>query len=383
MTNLTSPFQLPDAWGDRPRPVGFCLRCQEPLRFYTPDPSQCHCCRWQFDPARPETFGTRRTFLRWKYWFPGFCLAVASGVLSYAVCLLSGELGWSLFGAVPVSFGAILGFGTRVRTWLLTLLGVVTIVTVIFTLVMMHYAGIFCGCTLGVVFLIPTTIGIVFGVLLKLILKNSSWDQRAFFPLALMALFPYACQMIELAVPNRVEVATVRTELKVDATPQEAWDAIMFYEDVSHAPPWILHLALPKPIRSEGDKSREGGDVKCFYDRGFLAKRITRREEPRLLAFDVTEQRLLVEHDVALRDGSFEIEPTSDGKSVIRLTTNYEPKLRPRFVWSLFEQHVIHKLHGHVLEGMRRQAENSQAPPAEKPDPGSRPDRTGEIPPVL
>lgn len=381
MATLDNPFQLPDAWGDKTRPFGYCLRCQEQLRFHTPDPSECHRCGWQFDPGRPETFGARRTFLRWKYWFPGFCLAVASGVLSYAICLMSGELGWSLFGAVPVSVGAILGYGTRVQTWLLTMLGILAIFTVVTTLVMMHYAGLFCGCTLGIIFIFPTAFGIICGVVLRLILKNSSWDQRAFFPLALMALFPYACQMIELALPNREEIAVVRTELKVDATPQEAWDAIMFYEDVTHSPPWILHLALPKPIRSEGDKSRVGGNLKCFYDSGYLSKRISRREEPRALAFEVTEQHILVEHDVALKDGSFEIEPTPDGKCLIRLTTRYERKLQPRFVWEPFEQHVVHKLHGHVLEGMRQKAEQMSPRPAEKPDPGSRPE--GEVGPEV
>lgn len=365
-----------------PVPPRYCLRCQERLRDHLAEPSQCHKCGWQFDPARPETYRTDRMFLRWKFWFPGFCLAVACGVLSYAVCLTSGELGWSLFGAVPLSFGAILGYGTRVRTWLLAVLGILAIFTVVTTLVMMHFAGIFCGCTLGVIFLIPTTIGAVLGVILRLVLQNSAWDQRAYFPWIVMLFFPYACQMLELAIPNRTEVATVRTQLKVDATPQEAWNAIMFYEDVDHAPPWLLRLALPQPIRSVGDKSRVGGDVRCFYDKGYLAKRITRREEPRVLAFDVVEQRVQIEHDAALKSGSFEIEPTADGKAIIRLTTRYERKLAPRFAWEPIEQHVIHTLHGHVLEGMRRQAESDHKPPVETPGPLSPPDDRSP-PPIL
>jgi hypothetical protein len=155
----------------------------------------------------------------------------------------------------------------------------------------------------------------------------------------------------------------------------------MFYEDVEHSPPWILHLTLPKPIRSEGDKSRVGGNVKCFYDRGYLAKRITKRVEPRLLAFDVTEQKVNYEHDVELREGSFEIEPIGERQSLIRLTTRYERKLAPRFVWEPIEQHVIHKLHGHVLEGMRRKAEGKEQSPPERSDPGSKPPQ--EMRPIL
>ena len=182
MAHFDSPFGLADAWEGKPRPIGFCLRCQERLRMYRPEPSQCHLCQWQFDPLRPETFRTDRMFLRWKFWFPGFCLAVATGVLSYAAMFTSGELGWSLFGAVPVSFGAILGYATRLQTWLLTMLGVVATFTVVSALVTLQYAGIFCGCTLGIIFLVPTTLGVLLGVTLRKMLKNSAWDQRMFLP---------------------------------------------------------------------------------------------------------------------------------------------------------------------------------------------------------
>ena len=233
------------------------------------------------------------------------------------------------------------------------------------------------------IFLIPTTLGVLLGVALRKSLKNSAWDQRAFLPVVLLAIAPYGCQLVELAIPNRVEIATVRTELTIDATPEEAWNAIMFYEDVAHEPPWLMRLVLPRPLRSEGDKSRVGEDVKCFYDRGYLSKRITRRDQPRLLAFDVTEQHLHFEHDVELRDGSFEIEPLPGGKSLIRLTTRYERKLAPRFVWAPIERHVLHTLHGHVLEGMRREAERQRRPADDPPKYPAPAPADSTTPPVL
>jgi hypothetical protein len=366
-------------------PPRYCLRCQELLPWTESEPGQCFQCGLQFDPAEPATYREGRTFLRWKFWFPGFCLAVASGVISYVICLQSGELGMALFFAVPVSVGAILGYGTRVHVWLLGLLGLAAITCIVVALVSMHWAGFFCGMTLSLIFVVPTAAGIFLGVILRLVLARSRWDQRWFFPLWAFLILPYAVQAIENRLPHRTEIASVRTELTVDATPQQAWDAIMFYEQVQHQPPWLLRLALPKPIRSEGSKQRVGEVVRCYYDRGHLAKRISRREEGRLLAFDVIEQHLHFERDVVLCDGSFAVVPVEHGRSRIVLTTRYERKLAPRWLWEATERKVIHTLHGHVLEGMRRKAEGRAGKDGRPIRPVNPPYRNNEIgdPPSL
>lgn len=341
-------------------PDRYCLRCQEPLPWYDEGPIFCPRCRFACDPNDPRTFLTRRTRVGWKYWFPGFALAVISGVLSYALCLQTGELGIALFFAVPISFGAILGYGTRVEVWLAITLAVVAISSVAGLLIAMHAAGIFCGCTLAIVFLAPTFVGIILGISLRAALVGSRWDQRSFFPLVVFLLFPYVAQGLEMLLPREMESADVRTELVMQATPDEAWEAVMFYEEVEHDPPWLLYLALPKPIASEGDKRRVGEVVYCRYDRGHLAKRITRAEPGKVLAFDVVEQQLHFERDVALKSGTIEIEPLDDGRTRVVLTTHYQRKLSPRLLWRPMEYTVIHTLHAHVLEGMRRKAEAEQ-----------------------
>ena len=349
-----------------------CLKCQYPLA--ETGPSECHWCGQPYDTNDPDSYLPRPVFLRWKFWFPGLCLSIVSGVLSYAVCLLAGDLGFALFVAVPVSFGAILGYSVARASYLtLILLGFTAIIGVVFSLVTFSMAGFFCGLMLGLVFVVPVTFGLILGIILRLILERTSWDQRSFLPILLLALLPYAVQAIESSFPRRTEVATVRTELTVDATPQEAWQAVMFYEQVEHDPPWLLRLALPRPVRSVGSKQREGEVVRCFYDRGYLVKRISRREEGRLLAFEVIEQKLHFERDVTLRDGSFEIVPTDDGRSRIVLTTRYERHLSPAWLWQPIENEVVHTLHEHVLEGMRKDAERRR-PPGELPEPRDTPE---------
>jgi hypothetical protein len=252
-------------------------------------------------------------------------MSVTVGTLAYAACLQTGEMGYALFFAVPVSFGAILGYACRLQTWAFVSLGLVTICAVVLALVSLNLAGIFCGFTLGVIFLIPMFFGLLFGVLLRSILIACRWDHAWYFRwyVWLIAALPLVGQQIESALPRRQEIAVVKTSLTVDATPLEAWNAIMFYEDVEHPPPWLLHLALPQPIRSEGNKQKEGEVVRCFYNCGTISKRISRVEPERRLSFEVVEAVMRSENYANLRDGSFEIEPVEPSQSRITLTTRY------------------------------------------------------------
>jgi hypothetical protein len=87
-----------------------------------------------------------------------------------------------------------------------------------------------------------------------------------------------------------------------------------------------------------------------------------------LLAFEVIEQELHFERDISLRDGVFEILPAPDDRATIVVTTRYQRHLSPRWLWRPVERKVVHTLHGHVLEGMRRHAEHHRLtdPPPER-----------------
>ncbi|MDX1947231.1 MAG: SRPBCC family protein [Pirellulaceae bacterium] len=351
----------------RPAPI-YCRRCSAEL-LVRDQPAACPACYLQYDPAIRGTFYSHRGSSRWKFWLPGFLLSVTVGTLAYAGCLQTGNMGYALFFAVPVSFGAILGYATRMQTWAIVFTSILAIASVVFALVSLNLAGLFCGFTLGLIFLVPTFFGLVCGIVLRSVLIASGWDHAWYFRwyLWLIAISPLVAQQIETRWWGDDEIAVVRTGLTIDATPEDAWKAIMFYEDVRHAPPWILHLALPQPIRSEGRKDRPGEVVRCFYNCGTIDKRITRVEPQQRLSFDVIETIMRSDNYARLRDGSFEIEPAGPGKSRITLTTRYERKLRPAWIWEPIERKVIHTLHEHVLEGMRRETLAPRPDPPEEP----------------
>ena len=151
--------------------------------------------------------------------------------------------------------------------------------------------------------------------------------------------------------PSNPAIDAAVTRARIDASPEEAWQRLMFYEEVPQRPPLLLRLFLPSPVRTQGGGKNPGATVACTYSRGGLAKRITVAEAPRLLRFEVLEQRLGIEHCITTVEGSYEIRAEGEGCEVA-LTTRYRGHLRPRWLWRPLERFLAHQLHRHILGGM-------------------------------
>ena len=272
---------------------------------------------------------------------------------------MAGAAGATLFLVVPFMIGMALGYSTRVSFWMTLLLSLLAIACVVFMLLSMSLTGIFCGLTLGAVFLVPTLVGCVVGVFIRLVTGSAAWDRRQYIVLPAMLILPLGAERVESRWPMADTVAEVSTSTTFDVRVNAAWDAIVFYEQVEHEAPFLLTMALPQPARTEGRKEAVGDVQKCIYRKGYLVKTITHFEKPRLLAFDVTEQHLDFEHDVEVLDGSFILQPMAKDRTRVVLTTRYRRLLRPAWLWEPVEQAVIHTLHWHVLDGMRLRAEKA------------------------
>ena len=336
-----------------------CLRCNTRLHVHPladEGPSKCPRCGLPYMPDDPVTYATRPRRWQWNLWVPGLLIAVLAGVLAYARAVDQDVLGATAFFGVPFAVGMILGFTTRVRFWLTLALSLFAIACIAFALVSMSVSGLFCGAMLGAIFLVPALVGAGVGWIVRLVAREAAWDRRRFAFLTVFVGLPFGAGEVEARLPFARPIAEVRTGATFDVPAAAAWDGIMFYEQVEHEPPLLLKLALPRPVRCEGSKAAVGDVARCLYVRGSMVKTITRREEPRLLAFAVSEQHLHFEHDVELIDGSFLLRPLGEGRTRVVLTTRYRRLLRPAWLWQPMEREIIHALHGHVLEGMRRRA---------------------------
>jgi hypothetical protein len=126
--------------------------------------------------------------------------------------------------------------------------------------------------------------------------------------------------------PRNPRIDTVKTKVHFEASPEAVWQAMMFYEEVPQRPNPLLRLFLPRPVRTEGDKTRVGSDVIL--------------------------QQLGIEDCIGMTGGSYDIRGDGRGSEVV-LTTLYHGHLRPRWLWRPFEHFLAHGLHHHILNGMR------------------------------
>lgn len=148
--------------------------------------------------------------------------------------------------------------------------------------------------------------------------------------------------------------AAIVTRLTLDASPEEAWSALLFYEETEARPAWCLRLLLPLPIRSLGGKTEVGDDALCLYESGYLVKRITELVRGRRLRFDVIRQEVAVGNGILVRGGWYSFEPLPDRRTEVELGTRYVSPWKPRWLWRAIETAVGHRFHRHILRAMRR-----------------------------
>jgi len=157
---------------------------------------------------------------------------------------------------------------------------------------------------------------------------------------------------------------SVTTAARVRASAEEAWNSLMFYEEISGRPPLVVRLLLPEPLRTEGRAAAAGDETRCLYRGGHLVKRTTSVDRARRYCFQVVEQELSIGRGIRLVGGSYELEALSDGTTRLKIETRYVSPRRPRWLWKPIEAAVCHAFHRHILRAMRRAMESRAATPA-------------------
>ncbi|VAX40207.1 hypothetical protein MNBD_PLANCTO02-1022, partial [hydrothermal vent metagenome] len=315
------------------------------------------------EPDEPDEWDSTEPYDDIEIWLPGLSLSILVGIGSYCLILYWGEMGSALFFGVPSAMGALLGYRVRTGIIWLILLSLLSISGVTVGLIALDISGLFCGLILGVIFLGPFALGLLLGLILRNCLKKTHWGQRSYLPTIILSLLPLGEAGLECLFDSPDELHSVSTNLTFHATATEAWESMMFYEEVNVEPPWLLKLALPRPVKAEGKMGQVGEVRRCLYENGHISKRITKRVERKELAFTVIEQKLHFEKDVTLKDGRFLLHQINEKETQVILTTRYVRHLRPAWLWKPIEEKVVHTLHQHVLEGMKRSTKKKASPP--------------------
>src|SRR5947209_7206968 len=102
-----------DVMNDTP----MCLGCGYTL-LGLPEP-RCPECGRPFDLSDPRTYTTKPPLVRWRYWAPGFALALGVGLASYVLLIQVAGFGWAVTLVLPFCLGTLIGYSCRVKVFVL------------------------------------------------------------------------------------------------------------------------------------------------------------------------------------------------------------------------------------------------------------------------
>ncbi len=191
---------------------------------------------------------------------------------------------------------------------------------------------------------------------------------------SLLILLPSLVGAEAMTAPE-APLQAVRTSIEIDAPPDRVWRHVVSFTEIPPPRELVFRTGLSYPLRAEIVGRGPGAVRHCVFTTGPFVEPITAWEEPRLLAFGVTSQPAPMEewtpwpsiHPPHLegcfisRRGQFLLEPLPGGRTRLEGTTWYTHELFPSLYWGLWSDEIIHRIHGRVLQHVRRLAEEKGA----------------------
>lgn len=173
-----------------------------------------------------------------------------------------------------------------------------------------------------------------------------------------------------------VPTFVVLTSTEVAATPEQVWDHVVQFSDITETPEWYFRMGFAAPLRARIDGRGVGSLRYCEFTTGTFVEPITAWERPYRLAFDVTEQpepmfeltpyrHIHPPHlDNSFRSlrGEFRIVPLENGNVRLEGRTWYQLRIYPIGYWSLWSDAIVHRIHARVLRHIKREAEEAEEP---------------------
>jgi hypothetical protein len=332
------------------------------------------------DPGGGRGSGGR--FQGWAAWLPesrwGSAVAaiVISALLSGVAAVIGTELlktyGWGLFAALPFVMGflaAVLHGARHPRVWrdsVTVALLAVALVGVGF--LMFAFEGIICLLMAAPLALVQAALGGLVGHSVQ----DARWRR---LPPTLGCLLPLLAMPPILGTetfrPGPPPLLKVTTSVRVAAAPAQVWRHVVEFAELPPPTEPLFRWGIAYPIRAEIRGRGVGAVRHCVFSTGPFVEPITVWDEPRLLAFSVTENPAPMEewtpydevHPPHLdgflvsRRGQFRLEPTPDGGTLLEGTTWYHHSLWPAAYWQVWSDQIIHAIHRRVLDHVRTLAE--------------------------
>jgi hypothetical protein len=206
-------------------------------------------------------------------------------------------------------------------------------------------------------------------------LRRSRRRETRFSLLLLLVLSSPLLMGAEAALDLEDPVFPVSTSVEVDAPPEVVWKNVVSFSELPPPDDWLFHAGIAHPLRAEIRGTGVGAVRYCVFSTGAFVEPITVWDEPRRLAFTVTEnppamrelspwgdihpphlEGFLVSHR-----GEFRLEPLPGGRTRLVGTTWYEHGLRPVWYWRLWSDWILHRIHRRVLDHVAHLSEAQAA----------------------
>ncbi len=330
--------------------------------------------RYRLEPMRRF----HRSIVRESYWRSGLvALAITVPLAVLAVVLEAQVLqsyGFSLFVGAPFGLGmiSVLLFGFSRPQPIGSCLAVATL------------AGALAGAAIlavaleGAICLImaaPIAFVLIYlGALVGYAIQSRPWlsDHTEFLVLALVATLPALMAAESANEPEPVERA-VRTEVVIDAAPETVWRHVLAFPPLDEPDDWFFRTGIAYPQRAEIHGAGVGSVRHCIFSTGTFVEPIDVWDPPARLRFRVSEQPEPMhewspysihpphlDHYLVSRQGEFLLEKLSDGRTRLVGTTWYTNRMWPAPYWNLWSDYIIHRIHGRVLDHIKRLAEEAK-----------------------
>jgi Protein of unknown function (DUF805) len=318
---------------------------------------------WTVRDARPEAQGGRvQAAISVAY------SLMIGGVMMLASIYAMSTYGASLFLGTPVLMGASAAYffnRSSPHTFVASAaLGAASVLLGCTGMLLFALEGVIC-----LMMAIPMAVPLAaLGGLLGKAIADASRRPVHELAAALVMLPLWAVGEAWLArAPERV----VLTAVEIAAPPSVVWENVIAFPELPAQRAWYFSAGIACPERAWIDGQGVGAIRHCEFTTGAFVEPITAWEEPRRLAFDVTEQpapmfELSPYHNIHpphldgfLRStrGEFRLIALQDGSTRLEGRTWYRSAMFPQWYWSAWSDLIIHRIHERVLVHIGRLSE--------------------------
>lgn len=323
--------------------------------------------------------------------FLGIAAGGAYAILSTVVAIYGFQsYGTAVFFGTPLISGAVGGYvfnrsfsmGTR-RSIFATVIHATAMVTIVFAgMLVFGFEGAICLLMAAPIIWPITIMGALIGRSICVDSPRPDRDSRGM--MWCMTGLPLLASLEHLALPD--PVIAVTTSVEISASPEDVWDVVIAFPEITAPPGWLFRTGIAYPVRARIDGSGVGAIRHCEFSTGAFVEPITDWDRPRRLAFDVSQQPEPMFELTPYRHihpphltgsfrserGEFRLVELPDGRTRLSGTTWYTVNIHPQTYWTIWTDILLHRIHARVLDHIKVVVEG-QATVAEKHSEPSRP----------